>query len=249
MTPVPLIFPPATPSELIAYIIAHYRYPTTIVVGFPKDVFLQGLTADVRRQTAAATTAEDASDLDDNGQLHDPVPEQQQHPKQHDAHSHPAPKHPIVRGSLLQTAVSRHIRMIYVPTVTHLRAFLSVFTASDSRVSAPPVSQDTGQQQPLLLVYGFLELHRDAAEWSAQGLSTSLSILVQTAPKENFQAAVMEPKGAGGWEKLDEFLDEKVPLLNGAARKMDGSWSGRTVEVRKILGRWCKVKKEVDDTG
>ena len=44
-----------------------------------------------------------------------------------------------------------------------------------------------------------------------------------------------------GWE-------EEIPILNGAARKgrlgeSEGGWSGRNVEVGRILGRWFRYGK------
>jgi len=47
--------------------------------------------------------------------------------------------------------------------------------------------------------------------------------------------------GLKGWE-------ERVPMLNGSVRRAgleseDGGWSGRTVEVGRILGRWFKFRR------
>ncbi|KFH45156.1 hypothetical protein ACRE_039970 [Hapsidospora chrysogenum ATCC 11550] len=145
----------------------------------------------------------------------------------------------ILHKTLLQTAVSRHIHLAFTPTVAHLRAYLSTFTQGDSRTPAPPNSKGADGASPLLLVYGFLEVHRVTTEWSAQGIANSAAALVEAAARNSFRAAVVEPRGGGvEFEALDEFLGEEVPLLSGTLRKESGAWSGRTVEIRSILGRW-----------
>lgn len=196
MTARPIILTPATPSELITTIIAHYRYPTTIIVASPKQPFLDALTQEV---TSDAEREEDA--------------DQQ-----------------LLRKTLLQTAVSRHIHILFTPTVTHLRALTSTFSQADSRVQDPPNFTKDGEKKPLLIVYCFLELHRSTTEWSAQGLGTSAAALVEAATRNGFRAAVVEPRGGGdGFEGMSEFLGERVPVLSGTAR---------TVEVGRVLKRW-----------
>jgi len=48
-------------------------------------------------------------------------------------------------------------------------------------------------------------------------------------------------RGSKVWE-------ERVPMLNGSARRAgleseEGGWSGRTVEVGRILARWFKFRE------
>jgi hypothetical protein len=145
----------------------------------------------------------------------------------------------LLHKSLLQTAVSRHIRLVFTPTVAHLRAYLSTFSQGDSKIPAPPNPKGTDAANPLLLVYGFLEVHRVTTEWSAQGIANSAAALVEAAARNSFRAAVVEPRGGGDeFEALDEFLGEEVPLLSGTLRKESGAWNGRTVVIRRVLGRW-----------
>lgn len=231
--PRPIVLGPATPSELLTYIIENHRYPTTILVGWPKQQFIQALVEDVARQ----------------------VDEQEQNQEQgHEGGD--MSSHPLVRSSLLQTAVSRHIRMLFIPTVTHLRAYLGTFSASDSKIPAPPVLPNRNNNKssiavvgntnspPLLLVYGFLEIHRDGTEWSAQGLNTSAAGLIESAMRNSFRAAIVEPRGAVGFERLDEFLNQIVPVLNLASVKNGAAWSGRTVSIGRVLGRWFEFDNE-----
>lgn len=204
----PIILSPVTPSELFLYILAHHRYPTTIVVASAKQPFLDALTLEVKSQKE---------------------PQQDR----------------LLQKTLLQTAISRHIHLVFTPTVTHLRAYLSTFSREDSKIRAPPNFKANGTGDSLLLVYGFLEVHRVTSEWSAQGIANSAAALVEAAATNSLRATVVEPRGGGqGFERLDEFLGEDVPVLSGTLMRDSGAWNGRTVQIRRVLSRWFEIEPE-----
>ncbi|EGR51336.1 uncharacterized protein TRIREDRAFT_104137 [Trichoderma reesei QM6a] len=235
--PNPIVLSPATPSELLEYIIDHHRYPTTILIGWPKETFIQGLVEDITLQHLS---------------LHQETAEQNQQDEKEQAVNVSSSLHPLERKSLLQTAVSRHIRLLFVPSMTHLRAYLGTFSASDSQIPPPPLSDlDISDSRcptgtPLLLVYGFLELHRGGTEWSAQGIGTTAAYFIEAAARNSFRAAMAEPRGAKGLTTLDEFLDEKIPILSGSGVNSNGEYSGRTVPIRAVLSRWFKFTRQED---
>lgn len=35
--------------------------------------------------------------------------------------------------------------------------------------------------------------------------------------------------------------DEQLPLLKGAGMREDGTWAGRTIELRRVLSRWFEL--------
>jgi hypothetical protein len=217
MGPSPTILSPRSPSELLKYIVSYQRYPTTLLIGCAKQDFLDTLVFEVTH-SAPSPTDED--------------PEIESRQKQNDALA----LNPLLRAPLMQVVISRHIRTVFVPTVTHLRAYLATFSLADSKVPAPPVSPPSQQKDlPLLLVYGFLELHRDASEWSAQGLSISSAALVDAALDQGLRAAIVEPRGAAGHEATDQFLDESVPVLSGGVVKNNGAWRGRVTQIRSVF--------------
>lgn len=146
----------------------------------------------------------------------------------------------LLQKTLLQTAVSRHIPTIFIPTVTHLRAYISTFTPT-SKIPPPPNQAST---KPVLLIYGFLELHRATSEWSAQGIATSAAEFIEAAARTGFKAVIVEPKGGGGYEDLLGMMGEKVPLLSGTTMKEDGGWNGRTIDVGRVLGRWFELQEQ-----
>ena len=222
------LLPPCTPSELLHYVVAQCRYPTTLVIGWSRQEFLNALIEDVGHQVAA-----DGS------------------PDEEDPSVVPGSLHPLLRRTLLQTAVSRQIRLVFAPAVTHLRAWTATLVSLNSRVQAPPNHTKPSSVvagAPLLLVYGFLELHRGTSEWSAQGLGTSLAIIVEAAARTSLKATIVEPRGSCGYNKLREFISEKIPLLNGTSPKDDGTWPGRTIEVSRVLLRWFTWEEEYADS-
>ncbi|PKS09290.1 hypothetical protein jhhlp_003904 [Lomentospora prolificans] len=216
----PQFLAPATPSELLAHIIAHQAYPTTLIVCCSRAEFQIALLRDAASVLSSAGP---------QGRSDDTVPgaEQQKRVKE------------LVAAPLYQTAVAKHIRILFAPTVSHLRIYLSVFAPADSKIPAPPDYATSNEQpsEPLLLLYGFLDAHRDTSEWNAQGLSCTASILVDAAHRTSFEPIIIEPKGDDGHPALDTLLTETVPLLNNTTVS-EGSWSGRTVEIRRVLGRW-----------
>jgi hypothetical protein len=74
--------------------------------------------------------------------------------------------------------------------------------------------------------------------------------LIEAAARHGFKAVIMEPKEEDRQEVVEEeagpplFGDEKVPLLKGIAMRDDGTWAGRTVELRRVLGRWFEFEHQ-----
>ncbi|KAH6673935.1 hypothetical protein F5X68DRAFT_214512 [Plectosphaerella plurivora] len=209
----PVVLSPASPYELLEYIVAYQKYPTTLLVCSPREDFFASLLHDVRSRLQP---------VDDT---HPPLS--------------------LLSSPLYQQAVARHIRILFVPTVTHLRSFLAVFDPQHSKVAPPPgaSSISTGQRPPLLLVYGFLDLHRDSSEWSAQGISNTSAALVDGARRVGFRAAVVEPRESTSYDSFEALLANAAPVLSGSGgRRDDGGWTGRQIEVRRILGRWFRFQ-------
>ena len=238
----PEVFPPALPSELLSFIISQCAYPTTLVICTSKADFISGLVTDIRHQTNPE------SDLSRTHQGGEPPHER---PNPHEQSSSIASD--LLQAPLYQVAIARHIRLVFIPTVSHLRAFLSVFSPHDSKIPAPPETTPDGgpgKKLRLLLVYGFLDLHHYTSEWSAQGLSSTAAILVEAGKRVDFQAIIVEARKAEGGDELAEF----IPVLGGSARRMgldmdEGVWSSRTVQVRRVLGRWFRFRSDEWESG
>jgi len=260
----PLFLSPALPTELLWHIIHHCSHPTTLLVCSTRAEFLSSVAQHIRsqrQQQQQQPTAPPAKDDTTTNQVFEgpieargdeppppPPPPLPEPPEDDDASSRTAL---LLAAPLYQVAVARHIRVAFIPTVSHLRAFLSVFSVSDTKVSAPPTGATTASSPrappplPLLLVYGFLGLHRDTSEWSVQGISNTAAVLVETATRVGFQAVLVEERTEG--LGTDELLAERMPLLSGTARRIgpdfeSGGWMGRTVDARRVLQRWFRFQ-------
>ncbi|KUI53727.1 hypothetical protein VP1G_01183 [Cytospora mali] len=245
----PVIFSPALPSELLAYIIQHQTHPTTLIICYSRAEFLAHLISDVQNTTRRILYPE--TDPSDPSRPTDSRPN----------------VNALLASPLYQVAIARHIRMVFVPTVSHLRAYLSVFTNDDSKVPPPPASTSARtKRQPLLLVYGFLNLHRDTSEWSAQGISSTAASHVDAATRAGFRAVIVDyPRrpsrqsdgngdeaedddGGEVSEAEDSLLSAEVTVLSASARRAgvdldDAAWTGRKVTVGRVLGRWFRYAR------
>lgn len=222
----PTVLSPALPSEVLNYIVKYQTYPTTLLICCSREDFVASLIQDVQERIPEELAGED----------------------QPDRAARLAKAHPLLGVPLYQVAVSRHIRMLFVPSVSHLRALLSVFDPQDSKIPPPPNLRPLGERRspPLLLAYGFVDLHRDSSEWSAQGLGDTAAGFVEAARRVSFRPVIVEPRqGVGGDEDLEgsrAVLEDLMPILNGTARKDDGAWAGRTVPAAQVLGRWFRFQ-------
>ncbi|KAI1298934.1 hypothetical protein F5Y03DRAFT_255842 [Xylaria venustula] len=240
MTTNPILLSPALPSELLSYVLNHHVYPTTLIICSSQVDFLASCSEDIQIQSRKGTP-----NTTDQQELHEEEPLlHHQDYVEYDTEV----KHTLLSSPIYQIATSRHIRIIYVPTVTHLRACLAVFSPDESRVPAPPVLGRHGTSEPHIILYGFLKLHRGTSEWSAQGLSNTSSTLVELAHRLSWKALLIEPASGSRDTDLEELLQDMVPLLNGGARRLgpaseEGFWTGRTVEVGRVLSRWFRFQR------
>lgn len=160
-------------------------------------------------------------------------------------------EHPLLIPTLRQVAGSRRIKLVFIPTVSHLRAYLAVFPKDEFGQGGKET------EMPLLVVYGLVELHRDTSEWSAQGLGNSVAGLVEAGWRGRWEVVVIEERKDEEEEERSKVWEQRVPILSGSVRRAgmeneDGGWSGRTVEVGRILGRWFRFGRgdwSVDELG
>ncbi|KAK4237370.1 hypothetical protein C8A03DRAFT_34700 [Achaetomium macrosporum] len=271
----PLFLSPALPSDLLQFIINRCTYPTTLIICSNRSDFQDSLTEDLIHQQQHQQQEEHAQQNLQHPSTEPPPDNVAQQASDPAANPEPQPAlqpqqhkpHALLTCPLSQLAVTRHIRTVFIPTVSHLRAFLSVFSLKGD-VPAVPTPPGKGRRKgkgkgkgkgdgrlPLLVVYNFLSLHRDTSEWSVQGLGSSAAVLVEAGRRAGLGVVVVEGavvgsgQGAGEGDRgMEGLLGERVPVLSGVGRRtrsdLEGSgWAGKTVHVGRVLGRWFRFRR------
>ena len=270
MSTAPLFLSPATPSELATYVSSQCVHPTTVVICTTQQEFDYALNDDISREMRSHNPGYPK----EQGQEDEPQEEHETEAAEVDKtmedpdldllipeppDSPPAWISPLLQHSIHRVAIAKHIRVVFVPSVSHLRAWLTVLPPADPRTVPPPppaaaatTFSRRAEVAPLLLLYGFADLHRDTSEWSAQGLSNSAATLVEAARQNALRPVVVEPRM--DWDEQvrdsEAVLGEEMPVLSGAERRAaardqdegDGGWVGRTVTVRRVLSRWFRFE-------
>lgn len=213
-------------AEFIDYIQRLHRAPTTLVICASRESFLQNLQADIRRPNR-----DSRSDAQEN--------------------SNSVSSHHLLTPTIHLLASSRTVNIAFTPTLPHLRAFLADFNLGEENSSYPSAYQRPGLRFPMLAILSLATVHQSTSEYSAQGLSRTVAIAVETANSANMRLVLAEPHDENGNE-LDTIRnpwEAKVPLLNGSIRfgEDEKMWAGRTVDVGRVIGRWCKIVRRDEE--
>ena len=211
-------------TALIDLVLRHHSAPTTLIICSTREDFLEELQACIRRSSPCENG--DNSVIDRQAELH-----------------------PLLIPTLHLIATSRTVNLAFTPTVPHLRAYISVYDPCAKAIHSPPVRIPRSDQIPMLVIWGLAALHRSTIEHSVQGLCRTLASAVEAAYVAGQKLILAEPAMSEGLENDDDPdgmqtdpWKEQVPLLSSSV-KVAGServLAGRTVEVGKIVGRWCR---------
>ncbi|KAI9880603.1 MAG: hypothetical protein M1830_001954 [Pleopsidium flavum] len=202
--PKPLVLSLASPLDFLDYILAHHTFPTTLIICSTREVFLQHLLTsihDTHSQRPPPSQSSAQSPPSSPPTTNAPPPKQSPQP--------PKQPHPLLLPPTLQTLASTtSITLAFTPTLTHLRAYLSTYTAPQSPSShlqsinplkppQPPLSSSSSSsppksRHPLLALLNPLELHRSTPHFSAQGLSRTFAAAVEVARREGMGVLVCE---------------------------------------------------------
>jgi hypothetical protein len=138
--------------------------------------------------------------------------------------------HPLLVASLNLLDASSQMQLIFCDTVQVLQAYLAVM---DNVIGA------------MYLIHP-LRQHMHTPAFSAQGLSRTFSSLSDAIARTSGTVFIVEP--IEGLEGEEDPWDQHVPIL-GSGGKFSGQrgWVGRTVGVKRIIGRWCRFINVADD--
>ena len=164
-------------------------------------------------------------------------------------------EHMLVTPTLHLLAKSQSLRIAYVPSLPHLRAYLATFSPKSTISEGQATFEKAGSLSPTMAILNPLALHRATGDLTAQGLSRTFSLAVEAAGRESMQllmtelcqvpdaAETLDPNGTSTEESSDPW-EEKVPLLNSSLRFRgdERAWAGKTVKISHIASRWCSIQ-------
>lgn len=216
--------------ELVEHVLEACHTPTKLIICATRESFLQELQADIHKTHPIV------------------LPESQE------ANNSTTP-HPLLIPTIHLLAAARTVRIVFTPTIQHLRAYLATFQSAAKTHSDPRRHQSLDIRNPTLMLLGLVALHRSTSEHSAQGLSRSLAIAVEAAKLTNRKLILAEVRADDAnegmaienettiWRQRSPW-EEQIPLLNGSIRfgNDENTWAGRTVNVGRVVGRWCKFE-------
>ncbi|GAQ44385.1 hypothetical protein AKAW_08075 [Aspergillus niger] len=174
--------------------------------------------------------------------------------EEHNQHNHILTKNTI--GVLSK---SSSIKLVYCPTLEHLRAYLSVIRSSEDGVGLQrelltTTAEEKGRQTkqpppppPLMAILNPLALHVPTSEFSAQGLSRTFAAVVEVADRGGMDLVLCECRDVGnstgvgsGIGRGEVSWHTQVPLLNSSVQvgEESTSYRGGGVPVKRVVQRW-----------
>ena len=217
----------ASSIELIEFVLKSNTVSATMVICALRETFLENLRDDILRKRPA-DFAGSPSNHDNSEPYTFPIP------------------------SVHLLATSKKAQLAFVPTLSHLRAYLACF--QPTRDSARAECPRTGCRTPLLVIHGLVALHRSTRQHSAQGVSRTVALAVEAANLADMKLILAEPQYDVGNERsaVSDILsscaphdpwEEQIPLLNNSVRLINDEITGhgRTINVRRIITKWCRT--------
>ncbi|KAL8698212.1 MAG: hypothetical protein Q9224_001951 [Gallowayella concinna] len=211
-------------NEFIEYILHLHGHPTTVIICSSREAFLENLQSSLN-----AVNSDDPPTV--TGEMQDMV-------------------HPLFIPTIHQLAASKSVVMVFASSLPHLRAYLASYSTAirDSLYESALVKPRL--DDPILAIYGLINLHRSTTEYSVQGLSRSLANAAEAAEIGGMRLLLVENSADSVPEAASETpkdpWTEQVPLLNSSIiLSQDRGWAGRMVDIRSVLAKWCEVKSNV----
>ncbi|EED23023.1 conserved hypothetical protein [Talaromyces stipitatus ATCC 10500] len=218
-------------ADFINFILDETNSLTTVVVCSTRERLLKQLTADI----SAQLQEHDDHQLSGNG----PSPLLEAAP-------HPSPsKLSLLSNTIGAITISQRIKLVFCPSLAHLRAYLSTFQLHPSHKSIDNQKQAAERGRPVIAILDFLAIHYVSTQFSAQGLSQTLSLAVETAARTDSSILLCECDDAvnpGDRDHGQRLWDLHVPLLNGGSLRSDHERAGRHIPVRQVAQRWFRFE-------
>ena len=206
-------------AHLISYFLRGHALPVTLVVCSSREQFVAELQNACASEQSNAY--EDFSSASSHGDFSG-----------------------LVMNTIEMLSLSSDVVLLYAPTLHHLRAFLSVHRPAFSDEVFNAEAPDTTS----LAFWGLIDLHRSTADYTAQGLSRTISLAVETAYLAKQRLILAEPVIARTSDDSEETLvlspwEEQVPLLSDSVKIEGGrqTLAVHSLQVGNIIQRWCSI--------
>ena len=221
----PLIKLFASTLDFVTHLVHNHAAPSILIVCGTQETLLENVLHDLRS-------------LSTSNEGPEPIPQ---------------PEHALLTPTLHLLAKATTLRMAYVPSLPHLRAYLATFSAQHDASKPSNTSKKTASSTPTMALLNPLALHRSTGDLTAQGLNRTISLAVEAAHRQSMQLVMVdmgheqqsgEEPGASTsnvGEPSDPW-DERIPLLNSSLRFKgeERAWAGKTVKIGQVAERWCK---------
>lgn len=206
---------------------------TTLVVCSTREKFLEQLTASV-----ATNLQEHELSEEDNEQPESPLD--------------------LLTNTIGAIAKSKRVKLVFCSSLAQLRAYLATFRL------LPLVRQDENSSNTLdgrkqeagcecgitttIAILNLVAMHYLSTEFSAQGLSRTLALAVETAARTGSAIVLCECSDAvnvGNPDHGQRLWELHVPVLNGGTVRAENAQtpSTRHVSVRRVAQKWFRFEE------
>lgn len=203
--------------------------PTVLIVCSTKGDFLEQVIAELDSQHAEIP--------------HGPLPREENDGQPNETTSS-QPSHVLLSTTLRFLNASQYVNLVFCPTITVLRGYLSGYAPKPI-----PISSDSSSVPNQIIILNLLAMHHGTSEFTLQGLSQTFATLISAAYRTSLVLKLVECKdindpshpnrGSALWQT-------EVPLLSGSIKISEGgaSWGRRTISLMRIASRWFRVQDE-----
>ena len=272
----PSVIHPIEVADFLHFILEHHLAPSTLIVCSNQASFLQRLSASIEHQLRERRAAEnDEGPPSSSGDTQRPVDlltGRSFTPK----HPLLIPTlRQLSHSTTLKLAFCPSLESLRAYLcVYNLEKTPSFDNPTPSGNTTYVLGGRTVHRQPLLALLNPINLHRNTSSFSAQGLSRTLASAVEAAHRTHQRLMLAEcpspvhiPNAEGGLAmndddtemeeveqveergQVEDPLEQQVSILNVTTRTFgagERGWAGRTVKVRGIVERWCRVEPPPD---
>ena len=141
----------------------------------------------------------------------------------------------LYNPTLSLLASSGTVDLAFVPSLSHLRAYMSTYKSPPWDATA---FEKPGTKVPMLAIFNSISLHETSTAFAAQGLGLTVASAVETAAREKMRLMIVECTESG-----ESVWTRELSVLNGTSNRL----AGRTIELRKVLTRWCRYGGIIGD--